>query len=475
MGYAENFIQAFQLGTQIRQRQEQFQQQQEQFKLEKEIHQQRIRQMGIDEKLAKRKLDQETWEMLSGQPKSSYEQPTETSNLGGFPRNAIPGGAPISDLLTDPWGDTVAGYEGAQTPSVNPADMEMRRFQRPSVNIGGVPELGVQGISRPVETLEEQLLKMRAKAMAGSTAVQRYQSVAGQLPNGTDAFGVFNDMDGTYVDPISRQPIAGFMPRTTTPSAGVDVERAVQMAGFQRFADVPDDKKAAVYELAQGMAKSFSYNRGMGTGDARLDAPITPTVSQQTGLEVGQPGSAYSGQTVPTAEDRQAGRTGQILLGDLKRLTGDGQNPGLLDVLPREADSIGGILPGAVMRYKRISERPRVAALESVVQGMVNDLARYKGQRGAQTEGDVERAYQQLLTLKTNLTDSFLGEGDTYESALERIKQAEAGLKIVASYIPPKPVPNAGAKSSAAATTPAVPMKFVFDPKTKQWVLPPTK
>ena len=432
MGYAENFIQAFQIGTQIRQRQEQAQAEAEERKLQREMLQHRIRQMGIEEKLSQRKLQQENWEMLSGQPRSNYE--TEQS-MGEFQ------GPPVPDDLGIPGQEMYGSMNTSQ-----------RIFNRPNVDIAGVEELGVPGIQRPVETLEEQLLKMRAQAAARSGA--GFQSIRGRDAQGNPVFGRFSPAEGTITNE-QGQPIPGLRPYESVPSAGVDLNRAAQAAGFPTFMQVPDELKAQVQDLAMEMTQGLSYSRRLGTGQGALDSPITPQVSQSTQLPVGAAGSEFTGQVVPTEAQNQMRRTGEVLMGDLKRLT----EGGLLDILPRQDEQIGGLLPGAVYQYRKRSGEGRVKAaqLESVVQGMVNDLARYKGQRGAQTEGDVERAYQSLVQLQTSLTDAFTGGGDTYESALARINEARKGLEIVASTVTPQPVAQPATVPGRRSASPATP------------------
>lgn len=103
------------------------------------------------------------------------------------------------------------------------------------------------------------------------SAGMRPQSVAGELADGTPAFGVF--MNGQYVDPNTGQPIEGFRPRTSTGSRTLGGDREalaiekfgkpasqlnpVQMAEVNR--DLPD----YVRRIAEG--------RGRGAGDAALE------------------------------------------------------------------------------------------------------------------------------------------------------------------------------------------------------------
>jgi hypothetical protein len=170
---------------------------------------------------------------------------------------------------------------------------------------------------------------------------------------------------------------------------------------------------------------------------------------------VGTRAPQLQGQTIPTQEQQAAIRTGEVLQTDLQRILGDGTpaNPGLLNVLPSKND-LGGAVPGATLAMRRRSNayREDIRRLESVVDSMVNDLARYRGQRGAQTEGDVNRAYNALVKLQAGLTDPF--GGDTLESARAAVLEAKAGLERVAAVMPKRPVPTGPGQPAAPAAKP---------------------
>lgn len=53
-------------------------------------------------------------------------------------------------------------------------------------------------------------------------AREPFQSVAGELPDGTPAFGVFDQELGVYRHPETKQPLLGFKPRTTTGNSDLD-------------------------------------------------------------------------------------------------------------------------------------------------------------------------------------------------------------------------------------------------------------
>lgn len=306
----------------------------------------------------------------------------------------------------------------------------------------------------PTATLDDALAVIgidmrRAGGLTGSAA--RPQSIAGELPDGTPAFAVFRN--GRYYDADTDLPIDGFRPRTTTGSAslGIYAERAAKMitnpATGRPFLSANEAARAgmmdAVNAKAAELQKTDAQERREGTGIGAFNSPTTIPQSQTTGVPVGVTGPQVVGQVVPTQDQNNARRTYEVLTGDMQRLLGDGTpaNPGLLGVLPSK-DDLAGLAPGAVMAARRRlnSYREDIRRLQSVVDSMVNDLARYRGQRGAQTEGDVNRAYNALVQLQTALTDP-LG-GDTRESARAAIEEARAGLERVARTQTPVVVPN---------------------------------
>jgi hypothetical protein len=479
MGFAENFIQAFVQGSQIRQRQEQLAQQAEASKLEREVLQQRIRQLKLEENLKTWDLKDRQHAILSGRPQSSYSQqqaPGESERLGlesliGGVQTAVPGASPISNQLTDPWGDTVAGYEGdQQMPSFPAAGLARQQTVMPQTDYPAIPELGVGGMSRPAESMEEMLFKMRAEAEAKMSGMNMmpFQAIPGQTPTGDDALFSFDKRSGTAT------PVQGVTPRAQrTPSAGVVLNGAAQLAGYDSFDQVPESERGQVYQLAAQMTQELSRNRRLGTGQGALESPITPTVSAQTGLPVGQPGSASTGQVIKTQEQRQQERTGEILLGDMKVLMGDGQKPGLIDILPSKSEW-AGTAPNATMAIRERSNeyREQVAQLRSVVESMVNDLARYRGQRGAQTEGDVNRAYSALVALQSGLTTALTDPfgGDTRESARARLIQAQDGLKRVAAVLNKVNTTSTNTAPGAAGTVQAPASGKFYKDANGRWV-----
>lgn len=323
----------------------------------------------------------------------------------------------------------------------------------------------------PSATLEDALavigIDMR-KAGGLTGAAARPQSVPGELPDGTPEFGVFFGSAYRYPEghPKAGEPIPGFRPRTTTGSAslGIYAERAAKMltnpATGRPFLSANEAARAGMMDAVNAKAAELqrvdAQERREGTGVGAFNSPTTIPQSQTTGVPVGVTGPQVAGQVVPTQDQNAARRTYETLTGDLARILGDGTpaNPGLLGVLPSK-NELAGLTPNAVMalRGRVNSYREDIRRLNSVVDSMVNDLARYRGQRGAQTEGDVVRAYNSLVQLQTKLSTAFtdpLG-GDTRESARAAIEEAKAGLERVARTQTPPVVVNPRGGAAPAA------------------------
>ena len=128
----------------------------------------------------------------------------------------------------------------------------------------------------------------------------------------------------------------------------------------------------------------------------------------------------------------------------------------VLDVLPSQ-NELAGLAPAAwVSGRRRVSPafNARFARLEARIAGLVNDFAKVRGQTGAQTEPDVERAYQSLVD-----TQSRIFGGDTRESARNRLAESLRLVTNVLASLPPEPEgrgPAAAPEGRGSAGAPAV-------------------
>lgn len=289
-----------------------------------------------------------------------------------------------------------------------------------------------------------------------------------QLPEGTkDFYGRPIDPNQRYRQQFNPDMTIDYLPtEERTINAGTNWVQAAVALGFNSVAEAIDAGITGeqLRKKADELRTSGAKATATGTAQGKFEAPIDIPGSQSSGLPVGTSAAQVEGQVIPTQEQQASIRTGELLQTDLQRLLGDGTTPGLLNVLPSKSE-LGGRAPGAALALRRRMNtyREDIRRLESVVDSMVNDLARYRGQRGAQTEADVTRAYNALVKLNAGFTDP-LG-GDTRESATAAIQEAQAGLARVAAAMPKRPVPTASPRSAAAATGGPVPGAVIRDGK----------
>jgi hypothetical protein len=104
------------------------------------------------------------------------------------------------------------------------------------------------------------------------------QSIAGELPDGTPAFGIFDRINEQYLDPATREPIEGFRPRTTTgsQSLGVYAERAARELGYPTAnAAAQAGEMEAVNQRASEIAGEQAGATTTGRGEAAAEVPLS--------------------------------------------------------------------------------------------------------------------------------------------------------------------------------------------------------
>lgn len=302
--------------------------------------------------------------------------------------------------------------------------------------------------------LVKQEYQRRLQAAGG------YQAVAGEVPDAgggwRQVYGIFDRATGKFIDPTSRAPLEGFRQRTTTASQryGVDREALARAKYGKDFKDLNQEQAADIVTQEQDQLRKENYNRELGKGQGQMDSPADFNTSRLNNVPVGTTPNQVQNQVVPQQAIVDRHRSISQLKEQLGRITGDGtpENPGMLGVLPKNAD-LGGLAPGVALAAARRmpSTRAQVAQLESAINNIVNVIARSVAeQRGTQTEKDAERAEAAILSLR----DQFL-KGDTQESALARIEETKVVLEQILSRLPPIPV--VGAPPPGAGTPPPGP------------------
>lgn len=347
-------------------------------------------------------------------------------------------------------------------PAVAPGTPAPAASQR---TLGGVPMLSeTQKITRDVtrqSTMSEALMQ-RAKAVIlpamqsidpnatiydalrvlGVNFPQQtttpFQSVPGQLPDGKEAFGAFDQSRGVYLDPNTRQPLVGFRPRDAAGQTQFGVDReALSRATFGKpFGQLDQNQASIILREEKRLLEEESKSRGAGTATARFNAPADLATAQQTGVQVGTSAADVAGQRVPTTQQTDRRRSIEDLRTQLTEIKDT-----LLGPLPKQ-DELGGLIPGAVYALRRRSPQYReaIARLESRINSVVNVMARAVGeQRGTQTERDALRAEAAIAQIRDAVFT-----GDTQESATARIEESLRTLDQILSSVPALPVPGAG-------------------------------
>jgi hypothetical protein len=138
----------------------------------------------------------------------------------------------------------------------------------------------------PSITLEDALRYVSKGELVTPTGMAAFQSIPGEMSNGDPAFGVLDRASGMYLDPITREPLIGFRPRTTTASTslGTIVERAAKDLGYANAtaafkAGASAQVQAKVEELRQADALASGRGTGLARVETELKMPIGPTAA----------------------------------------------------------------------------------------------------------------------------------------------------------------------------------------------------
>jgi len=292
----------------------------------------------------------------------------------------------------------------------------------------------------------------------GSTAAQVMQKNAERVANGQPVMSQAETQ--AFVEQVERGQA------TAQRGHGVNREAIAQGMFHKAYAELGQPEQLAVLDAEQKYYSETAENRALGAGLGRFQSPIDIKTSQETGVQVGTTAEQLAGQQVPTQDVNARRRSLTVLKGDIGRVQE------LIEVLPSEKE-LAGIAPGGVMAVRKrmntpsniidpatkqpMSYRAAYAQLQSVVDQMVNVLARARGESvGTQTERDAERAYNAVVQLQAGLLDPF--GGDTRESAAARLTEALSGLDRVIEGLPAAPVPRQpGATPAAGKPTSAQP------------------
>jgi hypothetical protein len=146
--------------------------------------------------------------------------------------------------------------------------------------------------------------KMRT-ARAGQTRAVSGQTID-ENGNPVMAFRVFDPGRQQFIDPASGQPDAHFRPVAAV-GLGPYVEQAAIEAHIPRGSMIPSELMPGILARAHELQEQGSYATGMGTAQAKFDAPQTIAESQTTGTPVGTSSAQYAATQVqgpPTPKNR---------------------------------------------------------------------------------------------------------------------------------------------------------------------------
>lgn len=276
--------------------------------------------------------------------------------------------------------------------------------------------------------LEEAYDRVGLSAYGRGAAIG-YQSVPGELPDGSPAFGVFDRRTGTYLDPQTQEPLEGFRPRTTTASQSLGTERealAREMFGVPA-SRLDQGQMAELNAALPDYIRRTARERGLGAGEAqvstKLDMPLdtqeaarqdVPFTTSMRDLEGLQP------ITADQAERRQALIALRPQIDDIRSM--------VARVFPDYTGVEGAARSSAELARKRAGRDPDFMALEAAINLAIGNVARVlAAETGRLTEQDAERARSALADLK--------GWTDTRASALAKLAMAEKSISAIAGSI----------------------------------------
>jgi hypothetical protein len=290
-----------------------------------------------------------------------------------------------------------------------------------------------------------------------------FQSIAGELPDGTPAFGVFDRVTGGYTDPITDQPIPGFRPRTTTGSTslGADRESLARELFGKRATQLTPTEMATVDQERIRRAEALSFSRGTGTGRAQiqteLGSPIGITAGAAQGLDPTMTLNTLRGITPITPEQRARLDAAQALAPQIATIKS------LVEQVFPDQSRLGGVEASVVLGRKRAARDPQFMSLEASINLALGNVARVlAAEAGRLTEQDAQRARTALADLQgyTDTKESALAKLTIVDQVLQRIGQdiRTPAQQIQDRSAAPRTPPQVGAPppSGPLATTPQV-------------------
>lgn len=374
--------------------------------------------------------------------------PVASAGLG-MPAEAsppAPGGVPligpIGNLVTPSQGPperaAVPPPVGTVAPSafLTLSEMEQRKYAAPLLaQVSPQVEAARRSLAQRIGLDEQETQYFVTEGRLSrpySSAASGMQSIAGELPDGTPVFGVFNRQTGTYNDPQTGEPIPGFRPRTSTGSRTLGGDReALAIEMFKKPASqLSSEQMAAVNATLPEYLEKLSHGRGMGSGTARnktlLDKPFTVDENAQLQTPEGTTPRDVMGQVPMTSkqqETRQALTTLTTKLPALEAL--------ISKVIPDYGEGIvARARSSGEMKYKSAAGDPALTQLRALAKSMAGEVSRViQGQTGVLSDQDTQRA-------NAILTDTDSWFSDTRAQALAKVAVMKEMIDKINAAIP---------------------------------------
>lgn len=301
----------------------------------------------------------------------------------------------------------------------------------------------------PSATLDDALAAVGIRPSQAGLYAPSFQEVSGKMPDGTRVTGVLDARRGMFVNPITKEPLVGFVKDEAGAGArmGVNREALAQSMFNKRFSELEQGEAQQVMKAEQDYLAQTAQSRVEGAGTGKMNVPADLDTARQNNVPVGTTAAQVAGQAVPDQATVDRVRSLENVNSELDRI-----GELAAKVLPTKGSLAADYTPGIVIGLRRRNPnfKEDFAALDSALNGIVNVLARSLAeQRGTQTEQDADRAYQAAVVARDNMTSPT--KGDTVESAAARLKETQDYIKKVLANLPKTPAPD---KNAAPAVRP---------------------
>lgn len=282
-----------------------------------------------------------------------------------------------------------------------------------------------------------------------STASLRPQSVAGELEDGTPAFGIFDPATRQYLDADTQQPMPNFRPRTTTGSRSMGADReslAREMFGKQASQLTPEEMAQVNAKLPE-RAQATAFARGTGTGRAAIQTDLDKPIGATAAAQFNVPPTTTLRQLQSTNALRPDQQETIRSLGQIDMLLGEIEQ-GIENVFPDVEPGVKGRLKTQIsLGMQKLAADEDLAALDGAINAALAQVAQLSGQPGSRlSDRDVELARATLAEIHPKVFG-----GDTLATAHARLGVLRRLLEKAKGGLPSRTATPAGAPGAVMA------------------------